>query len=44
MVEILEDCGIYIRVFKTARPGYIVYEDALQIVAEPVRDNRRRLM
>jgi hypothetical protein len=44
MVWILENYGISIRVFKTAKPGYIVYEDEFQIVAEPVRDNRRRLI
>jgi hypothetical protein len=44
MVVILESYGINIRVFKTARPGYLVYEDDFQIVAEPVADNRRLLM
>jgi hypothetical protein len=44
MVVILESYGINIRVFKTARPGYIVYEDDFQIVAEPTADHRRRLI
>jgi hypothetical protein len=44
MVRIFEDRGINIRVLKTNKPGYIVYEDEFQIVAEPVRDNRLRLI
>jgi hypothetical protein len=44
MVVMLESYGINIRVLKTAKPGYIVYEDEFQIVAEPVGDNRRLLM
>ena len=43
MVWILENCGINIRVLKADKPGYIVYEDEYQIVAEPLRNDRRRL-
>ena len=38
LVHILEQRGIYVRVFTTDRPGYIVYEDAHQVVAEPFAD------
>ena len=35
MIALLESNGVWIRMIKTARPGYIVYEDDWQIVAEP---------
>jgi hypothetical protein len=35
MVRILERNGIYIRKIRTDRPGYVVYEDQWQLVAEP---------
>ncbi len=35
MVALLEDNGVWIRMLKTDRPGYIVYEDDWQIVAVP---------
>jgi len=37
MVEILERNGIYVKKIRTDRPGYIVYEDDWQLVAEPFR-------
>lgn len=37
MVRILERHGIYVKKIKTDRPGYLIYEDAWQIVAEPFR-------
>jgi hypothetical protein len=37
MVQILERNGIYVRKIRTDRPGYMVYEDEWQIVAEPFR-------
>jgi len=40
MVALLEDNGVWIRMLKTAQPGYIVYEDDWQIVAEPFRHLR----
>ena len=40
MVCILEQHGVFVHVFKTDRPGYIVYEDEFQIVAEPFADLR----
>jgi hypothetical protein len=35
MACILELNGVCVRVIKTQRPGYIVYEDEYQVVAEP---------
>jgi len=37
MVQILERHGIYIQKIKTDKPGYVVYEDDWQLVAEPFR-------
>jgi hypothetical protein len=38
MVRILERNGIFVKKITTDRPGYLVYEDAAQIVAEPFRE------
>ncbi len=35
LTEILENHGHRVQMIKSARPGYVVYEDAHQIVAEP---------
>lgn len=37
MVRILERNGIYVKKFTTDKPGYVVYEDEWQLVAEPFR-------
>jgi hypothetical protein len=37
MVGILERNGIYINKIRTDRPGYVIYEDEWQLVAEPFR-------
>ena len=37
MVSILERNGIYVKKIKTEKPGYLIYEDEWQIVAEPFR-------
>jgi len=37
IVEILERNGISVKKIRTDRPGYVVYEDAWQLVAEPFR-------
>ena len=37
MVRILERNGISVRKIKTDKPGYVVYEDEWQLVAEPFR-------
>jgi hypothetical protein len=35
MACIVELNGVWVRMIKTCRPGYIVYEDEYQVVAEP---------
>jgi len=35
LVAILQNHGIAVRMLKTDRVGYVVYEDEFQIVAEP---------
>jgi hypothetical protein len=37
MVRILERHGIFVKKITTGKPGYIVYEDEWQLVAEPFR-------
>jgi hypothetical protein len=37
MVQILERNGVYVKKIRTDRPGYVVYEDEWQLVAEPFR-------
>jgi hypothetical protein len=37
MIDILERNGIYVKKIRTNRPGYIIYEDEWQLVAEPFR-------
>jgi hypothetical protein len=37
MVQILERNGIFIKKIRTDRPGYVIYEDDWQLVAEPFR-------
>lgn len=37
MVRILERNGIHVEMIKTAKPGYVIYEDEWQLVAEPFR-------
>jgi len=37
MVNILERNGIYVKKIRTDRPGYVIYEDEWQLVAEPFR-------
>lgn len=38
LISILEDHGFHVTMIKAQNPGYIVYEDAHQIVAEPFSD------
>ena len=40
MVLILEKHGIVVEMLETERPGYVVYEDDVQVVAEPFSDTR----
>jgi hypothetical protein len=37
MVHILERNGIYVKKIRTDKPGYVIYEDEWQLVAEPFR-------
>ena len=37
MAQILERNGIYIKKIRTDKPGYVIYEDEWQLVAEPFR-------
>jgi hypothetical protein len=37
MVHILERNGIYVKKIRTDKPGYVIYEDARQLVAESFR-------
>jgi hypothetical protein len=38
MAQILERNGIYIKKIRTDKPGYVIYEDEWQLVAEPFRE------
>lgn len=40
LLEALRDSGLHVEMIKTSRPGYIVYEDNHQIVAEPFSDTK----
>jgi hypothetical protein len=37
MVRILERNGIYVKKIRTNKPGYVIYQDEWQLVAEPFR-------
>jgi len=39
MVALLKHYDVPVRMIKTARPGYVVYEDEFQIVAVPFADS-----
>ena len=41
LVAILERNGVPIEALTTAHPGFVIYEDDHQIVAEPFREKRR---
>lgn len=38
LVALLESCGVVAEMITTERPGYVVYEDDFQMVAEPFAD------
>lgn len=42
MVQILERNGIYVKKIRTDKPGYVIYEDEWQLVAEPFRKGTLR--
>jgi hypothetical protein len=41
MAAIVGTCGYVIREVRTRRPGYVVYEDEFQVVAEPFAETVR---
>ena len=38
LIAVLENHQVMVRIIKTTRPGYVVYEDEFQVVSEPFRD------
>jgi len=43
IVTILQNHDIYVWTIKLAEPGYVIYEDEVQVLAFPYDDLRRRL-
>ncbi|HEX2269462.1 MAG TPA: hypothetical protein VHH35_08010 [Pyrinomonadaceae bacterium] len=43
MVAILNERGIFVRMIKCETPGYVIYEDQVQVLAYPYPDVRRLL-
>lgn len=41
LVQIVSDLGVNVREIRTERPGYIIYEDQFQVVAEPFAETPR---
>jgi len=39
IIAVLENYDVSVRMIKTERPGYVVYEDQFQIVAVPFADS-----
>ncbi len=42
MVHVLNEHGVYVRLYKTDDPGIVIYEDDWQVAAKPRRKRRRR--
>lgn len=42
IVQILERNGVFVKKIRTDRPGYLIYEDEWQLVAEPFRNGTMR--
>jgi hypothetical protein len=40
LVLILENNGYLVSQITTTRPGYVIFQDDHQVIAEPFRDNR----
>jgi LPS O-antigen subunit length determinant protein (WzzB/FepE family) len=38
LIVLMDEHGIFVETIRTSRPGYIVYEDEFQVVAEPFSD------
>ena len=41
LVHLVTECGIPVRKIQTVTPGYVIYEDEHQVVAEPFADTPR---
>ena len=42
LIAICENNDVRIYMIKTDQPGYVIYEDAVQVVAEPFVDLKRQ--
>jgi hypothetical protein len=40
LIAVLENHEVPVRIIKTTRPGYVVYEDEFQVVSEPFRNTK----
>ena len=40
LAAVLEENGYHVSQITTKKPGYVVFEDENQVVAEPFRDDR----
>jgi hypothetical protein len=43
LATILEGCDVYVRMIRCRRAGYVLYEDEVQVLAQPFADMRFRL-
>jgi hypothetical protein len=43
LASVAEHCGHAVTVLTEDRPGYVVYEDEWQVIAEPFAEARRRM-
>ena len=41
IIVLLENHGVHVKQISSERPGYVVYEDEFQVVAEPFADTSR---
>ena len=40
IAEILREHGVTVEILRTEKPGYIVYEDEFQVMAEPFKETQ----
>ena len=40
LAKLIADCGRAVRLISTDRPGYVIFEDDHQVVAEPFREKK----
>jgi hypothetical protein len=43
LASLAEDCGHAVTMLTEQRPGYVVYDDEWQVIAEPFADTRKRM-